>query len=411
MRHPYANCSAMSEVASDAMIDAEPSQLPSGKRHPPRRRLPWSALVQQAAAIALVAAALAYLGMNIARNLAANGMTGGFGFLWQRAGFSMSFSLIEMDASSTYGRVFLAGVLNTLLIAVLALVTATILGLVVGFARVSPARPLRLAATVYVEAIRNVPLLLILIFVQTVALRSLPVAREAVSLWNLIHFSNRGIYFPWPEAGQDLRLALGASLAGIVSLATAWVLRPRAPVLRRRDLAGTFAGVVVGLILLGIATAQVDWQRPAFQGFDYRGGAKMMPEFVALLLALTVYNAAFIAEIVRAGLQSVDRGQIEAARALGLRPGFIQRRIVFPQALRLIVPPLTNQYIHLIKASSLATVVGFPDLVAVFLGTSLNQTGRAIEIVAMTAAVYLTLCLGLGALSATWNARVSMKER
>ena len=136
-----------------------------------------------------------------------------------------------------------------------------------------------------------------------------------------------------------------------------------------------------------------------------------MPEFAALLLTLTIYNAAFIAEIVRAGLQSVDRGQVEAARALGLRNGFIQRRIIMPQALRLMVPPITNQYVHLVKASSLATVVGFPDLVAVFLGTSLNQTGRAIEIVAMTAAVYLILCLGLGALSAVWNARVSLTER
>ncbi|MBU4530600.1 MAG: ABC transporter permease subunit [Hoeflea sp.] len=401
----------MADVVSNVTDSGMPSQRPSGTRHPPRRQWPWAALAQQAAAIALVAVAITYLGANITRNLAANGMTGGFGFLWQEAGFAMSFSLIDMSESSTYGRVFLAGVLNTLFIAGLSLVTATILGLIVGFARVSAARPLSLAATVYVEALRNVPMLLILIFVQTVVLRSLPVVREAISIGDAVYVSNRGVYFPWPEAGQDLRLAFGAASAGCLCLAAAWVLRPRTPVLKRRDLAGVFAGMLLGVILLGAAVAQVDWQRPDFQGFDFRGGAKMMPEFAALLLALTLYNAAFIAEIVRAGLQSVDRGQIEAARALGLRDGFIQRRIVLPQALRLMVPPLTNQYVHLIKASSLATVVGFPDLVAVFLGTSLNQTGRAIEIVMMTAAVYLTLCLWLGALSAAWNARVSLKGR
>jgi general L-amino acid transport system permease protein len=401
----------MADAASNVTDRGMLSRPPSGTRQRPRRHWPWAALAQQAAAIVLVAAAFAYLGANITRNLAANGMTGGFGFLWQEAGFAMSFSLIDMSESSTYGRVFLAGVLNTLFIAVLSLVTATILGLIVGFARVSAARPLSLAATVYVEALRNVPMLLILIFVQTVVLRSLPVVSEATSIGNGVYLSNRGIYFPWPEPGQDLRLALGAASAGCLGLAAAWVLRPRTPVLVRRDLAGVFGGMVMGVILLVTAVAQVDWQRPDFHGFDFRGGAKMMPEFAALLLALTLYNAAFIAEIVRAGLQSVDRGQIEAARALGLRDGFIQRRIVLPQALRLMVPPLTNQYVHLIKASSLATVVGFPDLVAVFLGTSLNQTGRAIEIVVMTAAVYLTLCLGLGALSAAWNARVSLKGR
>ncbi|WP_052161093.1 ABC transporter permease subunit [Hoeflea sp. BAL378] len=401
----------MADVVSNVTDRGVPVSTPSAPRRRPRRRWPWAALAQQAAAIALVAAAFAYLGTNITRNLAANGMTGGFGFLWQEAGFAMSFSLIEMSESSTYGRVFLAGVLNTLFIAGLSLVTATVLGLVVGFARVSAARPLTLAATVYVEALRNVPMLLILIFVQTVALRSLPVVREAIAIGDAVYLSNRGIYFPWPEPGQDLRLALGALVAGCLGLVAAWVLRPRTPVLVRRDLAATIAGITVGVILLVVAVLNVDWQRPVFRGFDFRGGAKMMPEFAALLLALTLYNAAFIAEIVRAGLQSVDHGQIEAARALGLRDGFIQRRIVLPQALRLMVPPLTNQYVHLIKASSLATVVGFPDLVAVFLGTSLNQTGRAIEIVVMTAAVYLTLCLGLGALSAAWNTRVSLKGR
>tara|TARA_R110002049_G_scaffold71486_4_gene184132 strand:- start:253 stop:1365 length:1113 start_codon:yes stop_codon:yes gene_type:complete len=369
------------------------------------------ALAQQAASILLVVAAFLYLGTNISRNLAESGMTGGFGFLWQEAGFAMSFSLIEMDETSTYGRVFVAGILNTLFVAVLALVAATVLGLVIGFMRASSSRPLRLISSVYVEAFRNVPMLLILIFVQTVVLRSLPIVREAVSFGDVVHFSNRGFYFPWPVTDQDLRLSLAAGLAACVGFGAAWILRTRTPIHSWRDLIGSLIGTILGLIFLGTALGQITWQFPAFSGFDFKGGAKLMPEFAALLLTLTIYNAAFIAEIVRAGLQSVDRGQVEAARALGLRNGFIQRRIIMPQALRLMVPPITNQYVHLVKASSLATVVGFPDLVAVFLGTSLNQTGRAIEIVAMTAAVYLILCLGLGALSAVWNARVSLTER
>ena len=382
-----------------------------GLRRPPRTPPPWGAIAQQVAAVALVAAGLAYLAGNVARNLAASGMTADFGFLWQEAGFAMSFSLIPMDETASYGRVFVAGILNTLFIAGLALVTATSLGLAVGFARLSPLGPLRRAAGIYVETLRNLPLLLILIFVQSVALRSLPVVREAVSVGGVIHLSNRGIYLPWPAGDQPMLLAGLAAALGLFGLGAAWVLRPRTPALSPSDLAGTMGGLVLAAGAFVAAILMLDWERPALQGFDFRGGARLIPEFVALLTALTLYNAAFIAEIVRAGLQSVDRGQVEAARALGLRDGFIRRRIVLPQALRLMVPPLTNQYVHLIKASSLATVVGFPDLVAVFLGTSLNQTGRAIECIAMAMAVYLCLSLLTSAIMNWYNARVALVER
>lgn len=378
---------------------------------PPRRRVPWGALVQQAVAIAAIVALIVWLGQNVARNLAASGMTGGFGFLWQEAGFAMSFSLIEMTEESTYFRVFLAGLLNTILVAVLALFFATLLGFGIGLARVAPARPLRVASRIYVETLRNLPLLLVLIFLQSVVLRSLPVVRDAVDIGGFIHLSNRGIYFPWPAAESDRLIALVLSFVAALAFIFAWTRRPRTPVRSWRDLALSVAAAAIAVLMLVAAAGSVVWERPEFKGFDFRGGAKMMPEFAALLLALTLYNAAFIAEIVRAGVQSVSRGQIEAACSLGLKHGFIQRRIVLPQAFRLMVPPLTNQYVHLIKASSLATVVGFPDLVAVFLGTSLNQTGRAVEIVVMTAAVYLTLCIGIGALSSAWNQRVKLKER
>ena len=178
-----------------------------------------------------------------------------------------------------------------------------------------------------------------------------------------------------------------------------------------RDAAGVSASLAAAFILLAIVISQLAWERPELAGFDFRGGLRIMPEFAALVLALVLYNAAFIAELVRGGIQSVDHGQIEAARALGFRGGFILRRIVLPQALRAIVPPITNQYTHLIKASSLAAVIGFPDLVSVFLGTSLNQTGRAIEIVVLTAAVYLTMNLGLAAVSAAYGRRVRLVER
>ncbi|WP_169728775.1 ABC transporter permease subunit [Salinarimonas rosea] len=360
--------------------------------------------------LALVAAGLAYLAGNVARNLEASGMAGGFGFLREEAGFAMSFSLIEVSESSTYGRVFLAGLSNTIFIAALALVSATALGFVVGFARTSTVAPVRGAAALFVELLRNLPLLLVLIFIQAVVLRSLPVVREAVSFADTVYLSNRGIYFPWPR--DDHALAAGVAVVlGTGFVVGAWLLRPRTPILSSKDVGAALAAAAIGSALLVSTVAFVDWERPALRGFDFTGGAKLMPELAALLLALTLYNASFIAELVRAGLQSVDRGQVEAAMALGLRPSFIRRRIVLPQAMRLIVPPLTNQYVHLIKASSLATVVGFPDLVAVFLGTALNQTGRAVEIVAMTAGVYLTLCLAVASVSAAWNARSKLKER
>ena len=398
-----------SSISGDRQLAV--GQAEAAEPKPPPRRVPWGALAQQAVTIAAVAALIVWLGQNVARNLAASGMTGGFGFLWQEAGFAMSFSLVEMTEESTYFRVFIAGLLNTIFVAGLALAFATLLGFGVGLARVAPARPLRVASRIYVETLRNLPLLLVLIFLQSVVLRSLPVVRDAIDLGGGIHLSNRGIYFPWPAAGPDAWIALVLSSAATVAIVFAWTLRPRTPVRSWRDFALSLAATMIAGLMLVSAAGSVAWERPEFQGFDFRGGAKMMPEFAALLLALALYNAAFIAEIVRAGVQSVNRGQIEAAHSLGLKHGFIQHRIVLPQAFRLMVPPLTNQYVHLIKASSLATVVGFPDLVAVFLGTSLNQTGRAVEIVAMTAAVYLTLCMGIGALSSAWNHRVRLKER
>ncbi|MCB1465990.1 MAG: ABC transporter permease subunit [Rhizobiaceae bacterium] len=361
--------------------------------------------------VGAVALLFGYFSFNIIRNLETIGLTGGFGFLWQEAGFSMSFSLIPMSADATYWRIYFGGILNTLFVAGVALVLATLLGVAVGLARSAPAKPIRLFAKVYVESVRNVPLLLILIFTQTVALRSLPVVRDALDLGGGFFLSNRGIYLPAPIAGPNATLSTVLFFLGLVFLAWAYWSRPREPIRGVGQMVMPLSALVLAAGAMIAAGALLEWKRPELAGFDFSGGIKLMPEFVALLVALVVYNAAFIAEIVRAGIASVDKGQVEAARALGLKHGFIQRRIVLPQAMRLMVPPITNQYVHLVKASSLATVVGFPDLVNVFLGTTLNQTGRAVEIVMMTALVYLTINLALGSASATYNRRMGLKQR
>src|SRR3546814_140562 len=343
-------------------------------------------------------------------NLQARGLASGFDFLWQEAGFNVGFSLIAVDASSSYGRIFLVGLLNSLLVAAVGIVAATLLGFVIGLARVSPNVPARLLSKGYVELVRNLPLLLHLLLWQGVILRSLPTVREALDLGGVAFLSNRGLYLPAPAAwpAMSLLLLIGAVVATVAGLLLARRTHRRQELLSPLT-AATIAGLVLAL-LVGSA-AVIGWDVPALKGFDYRGGIKIMPELAALIAALTLYNAAFIAEIVRAGIQSVDEGQRQAATALGLSPRLIMRLVIVPQAIRVMVPPMANQYAHLIKASALATVVGFPDLVNVFMGTSLNQTGRAVEIVVMTAAVYLTLTAGVGLVTSWYERRVKLVER
>jgi len=375
---------------------------------PRQRRAKRVAFIQQALVLLAVGLLVALIARNTIINLQARGLASGFDFLWQEAGFKIAFALIPVDATSTYGRVFVAGLLNSLLIAALGIVAATLLGFVLGIARVSPSPPLRFLTRGYVELVRNLPLLLHLLLWQTVILRSLPTVKDAIGLGGIAFLSNRGLYLPTPLLGNQANLLLAAATA---MTAIAWILHRRArscgkasPLLAKGLSAGSLLLLV--LVLIGL-----DWQVPQLSGFDYRGGLKLMPEFVSLIAALTLYNAAFIAEIVRAGIQSVDKGQREAAAALGLSSRQILRLVIVPQALRVIVPPIANQYTHIIKASSLATVVGFPDLVNVFLGTSLNQTGRAVEIVAMTAAVYLVLCAAVALATEAFNRRVALVER
>jgi general L-amino acid transport system permease protein len=368
--------------------------------------------------LALLALAL-WLGyefvVNAKTNLAAQRITSGFGFLDQTAGFSVNQSLIPYNESDTYGRVFLVGLLNTLLVAGLGIVLATILGFVIGIARLSPNWLVARLAGAYVELIRNLPLLFQILFWYLAVLGALPGPRQSISLFGEVFLNNRGIIVPAPTAGEGAGLVVAAGAVGIIATLAlrSWARRRQARTGAQFPVFWIGCVVIVGLPLAVLAATgfPIGFQKPELRGFNFVGGVRLIPEFVALLIALTTYTAAFIAEVVRAGVLAVPRGQTEAASALGLRRGLTLRLIVVPQALRVIVPPLTNQYLNLTKNSSLAVAVGYPDLFAVFAGTALNQTGQAIEIIAITMAVYLAISLLTSALMNWYNARLRIVER
>ena len=364
-------------------------------------------------------AGLVWLGyafaLNAKANLDAQGITSGFGFLENTAGFAVNQSLIPYNESDTYGRVFLVGLLNTLLVAGIGIVLATILGFAIGIARLSPNWLLARLAASYVELIRNLPLLFQILFWYLAVLGTLPPPRQSISLFGEIFLNNRGIIMPAPVAGKGAGLVLavfGASVTVTIALKL-WAGRLQVRTGRQMPLVWTCLALLIAPALIAlIATGwPIGFEAPELRGFNFVGGIRLLPEFVALLVALTTYTAAFIAEIVRAGLLAVPRGQGEAASALGLRRGLTLRLIVLPQALRVIVPPLTNQYLNLTKNSSLAVAVGYPDLFAVFAGTTLHQTGQAIEIIAMTMGVYLAISLITSALMNLYNAHIRIAER
>lgn len=357
---------------------------------------------------------------NAAENLRNARIASGFGFLSNTAGFDVSQSLVPFAAaSSTYGQAFVVGLLNTLIVAAIGIVLATLLGFLIGVARLSPNWMLAKLAGVYVEVIRNIPLLLQLLFWYVAVLSALPGVRESLSLPGSVFLNQRGLYVPKPILAADawaIPLALGLGLAAAIT----YRVRAR----HRQARTGRQAPVgLVGLALvLGLPLATwgvlalvgadpVTVEVPVKGTFNLRGGLQLYPEFVALVLGLTLYTAAFIAEVVRAGIQAVSRGQTEAARALGLQPGPTLRLVVIPQAMRVIVPPLTSQYLNLTKNSSLAVAIGYPDLVQVFMGTVLNQTGQAVEVVAITMAVYLSISLVTALVMNVYNRRVALVER
>jgi general L-amino acid transport system permease protein len=363
-------------------------------------------------------AAVVYLGYavftNARDNLAARHIASGFGFFDHTAGFGVNQTLIPYSETDTYGRVFIVGLLNTLLVAAVGIVFATILGFMVGIARLSNNWLLARLAAAYVEVIRNLPLLFQILFWYLAVLGALPAPRASISLFNVVFLSNRGIIVPRLVLGSGTGIVIGSI---VVAIAVALGLRIMAQ--RHRSATGwksprllTRVGLIVAppLIALAVWGFPVTFEWPQLRGFNFVGGVRIIPEFVALVVALIVYTASFIAEIVRAGLLAVPRGQVEAAYSLGLRPAPTLQLIVVPQALRVIIPPLTSQYLNLTKNSSLAVAIGYPDFFAVFAGTTLNQTGQAIEIIVITMGVYLAISLVTSLLMNWYNARVGSVE-
>jgi general L-amino acid transport system permease protein len=363
--------------------------------------------------------ALAWLGyqfaLNAAANLGARNIASGLGFFHNTAGFGINLTLIAYDETDSYGRAFLVGLLNTLLVSGVGIVLATLLGFTIGIGRLSSNWLVARLAGGYVEVIRNLPLLFQILFWYLAVLAALPGPRQSLSIFGTIFLNNRGFVVPVLQPAEGfvyVGAALGAGVLATIALGL-WAKRLRERTGRMIPILWKGAALVVGLPLAAFFAAglPIDVELPRIAGFNFVGGTRIIPEFLALLFALTTYTAAFIAEIVRAGILAVPRGQTEAGLALGLRRGQLLRLILVPQALKVIVPPLTNQYLNLTKNSSLAVAIGYPDLFAVFAGTTLNQTGQAIEIIAITMAVYLSLSLATSVLMNWYNFRVRSVDR
>jgi general L-amino acid transport system permease protein len=357
----------------------------------------------------------AYIVNNTINNLERQGIASGFDFLNKPAGFGIPQTLIEYNELSPNSRVFWVGLLNTLLVAAIGIVLATILGFVIGLARLSSNWLVARLATVYIEIIRNVPLLLQILFWYFAVLQALPQPRDSMAFGGLFFLNNRGFYSPEPifEDGFGwVLLATAVAIAAAVGIAR-WARRRREATGQPFHTALVVLGLVVGLPLVALLLTgwPISFAHPEMGRFKLQGGMVMLPELVALVLALSIYTAAFIAETVRAGVLAVSHGQIEAAHALGLKHGQTLRFVVIPQALRVIIPPLTSQYLNLTKNSSLAVAIGYPDFVNVFTGIVLNQTGQAVEVIAITMAVYLTLSLLTSAFMNWYNRRIALVER
>ncbi len=398
---------------------AEPRSSATRASPRARVRLSWSdpvfrSIVWQVLILAVVAAVIWYLARNTSRNLAARHIATGFAFLGRVAGIPIGESLLPYNpAVDTFGTALLIGLLNTLRVALVGIVLATILGTAIGVGRLSRNWLLARVTAVYVETIRDIPLLLQLLFWYAL-LQGLPAPRQSLQIGDAVFLSNRGIKLPqlvWaPAFTWAAATFLFGLLAGIV-----WSRAAR----QRQAATGTRPAVwplyIIGLVGAPIAVwlvlgAPFALDKPVLRGFNFSGGLTVTPEYAALLLGLVVYTASYIAEIVRSGIQAVPQGQWEAANALGLSRGQVLRNIVLPQALRVIIPPMTSQYLNLTKNSSLAVAIGFQDIVSIA-STTLNQTGQAIEGIAVIMVVYLTISLSISLLMNWYNARIALVER
>ncbi len=352
---------------------------------------------------------------NALGNLEARGITTGFKFLFEPAGFGIIQTLIEYTEQNSYGRTFVVGLLNTVLVSFLGIILATVLGFVIGIARLSNNWLISRLASVYIEIFRNLPLLVQIFFWYFAVLQALPSPRQSFNFNDAIFLNVRGLYLPKPiyESGFiAVVIAFAIAVAGVIWLAK-WSAKRQEQTGQTFPVFWVSAAALIGLPLLTffVSGSPATLEYSELRGFNFRGGIPIIPELMALLIALTIYTAAFIAEIVRSGIESVNKGQTEAAHALGLPQGRTLNLVIIPQAMRVIIPPLTSQYLNLAKNSSLATAIGYPDLVNVFMGTTLNQTGQAIEIIAMTMAVYLTISLTVSAGMNWFNNKMALVER
>ncbi len=368
---------------------------------------------QLVVAVALIAFIWWIVG-NTIDNLRAAGIASGFGFLGRRAGFDVSQSLIQFSADSTFGRAIMVGLYNTVLVAIIGIVTATILGFLIGIGRLSRNWLIARICTAYVELFRNIPPLLVIFFWYLGVLSVLPAPRDSYDLPFGSFLNSRGFFIPRPIWGEGAWLI---PVALVIALLMVWFVARRAyqrqmATGQRFPVLWTSLGLIVGLPLLAFIAMgmPLTFDYPELGTFNLRGGMDVKPEFLSLYLALSFYTASFIAEIVRAGILGVSRGQTEAAYSLGLRPGTTLRLVVVPQALRIIIPPLTSQYLNLTKNSSLAVFIGYPDLVQIG-QTTMNQTGQAIEVVAIWMMIYLGLSLATSAFMNWYNAKMALVER
>ena len=371
-------------------------------------------LIYQLLAVAVIAAGVWYLAHNTLANMEARGIQSGFGFMSQAAGFDIGETLIPYDALNPYWKAFLVGVLNTLRVAIVGVVVATLLGTLLGVGRFSHNAIVRGVCYGYVEFFRNVPVLLQLLMWYLVLTDVLPPLQEAMTVGGVFFLSNYGLAFPVPVWGLGQGLAAIGALIGCVIAWTyrRWALRQFELTGRVRSLFLVPVGIVIAAAVLGwiAGGAPTAWSLPKIDGFVTSGGATATPEFIAVLLGLVLYTSAFIAEVVRAGINSVSHGQVEAAASLGLTRGHSMRLVVLPQALRVIIPPMTSQYLNLTKNSSLAVAIGYPDVVSIA-NTAINQTGRAVECIAIIMAVYLTTSLSTSMFMNWYNRRSAIKER
>ncbi len=369
----------------------------------------------QAITLSLVILGVYYIVQNTAENMMARGLASGFQFLGVESQFDIGMTLIEYSPTSTYFDAFIVGLLNTLLVAGIGIFFATIVGFAFGIMRLSSNWLIAKIAETYIEVIRNIPLLLQIFFWYFAVLRALPKPKQSIEFMDSIFLNNRGLFLPDPNFGEGSSIIFSLFWITIVISIIIFVWSKR----RQNRTGITFPAFYVSIALvLGVFFAAltatgfpVSFDIPELKGFNYKGGTRLIPELVALTFALSMYTAAFIAEVVRAGIMAVSKGQTEAARSVGLKEGLVLRLIIIPQALRVIVPPLTNQYLNLTKNSSLAAAIAYPDLVLVFAGTALMQTGQAIEIIGMVMGVYLFLSLFTSIIMNLFNRIMRVGER